>query len=152
MGWVAAPARIFEKLLIAKQAADLHTCNFTQYVLLNFLHNNDIEEHLEIIRKAYGKQCQAMLEAIDREFPAGVSCTRPTGGMFLWGQLPESMSALDLFVRAVERKVVFVPGEPFYTRRIRTSTFRLNFSCADEELINEGISRLAEAISVLGSD
>ncbi len=152
LGWVAAPARIFEKLLIAKQAADLHTCNFTQYVLLNFLHNNDIEEHLEIIRNAYGKQCRAMLEAIDREFPAGVSCTRPTGGMFLWGQLPESMSALDLFARAVERKVVFVPGEPFYTRRIRTSTFRLNFSCADEELINEGISRLAEAISVLGSD
>jgi 2-aminoadipate transaminase len=146
IGWVAAPEKLCDKLLIAKQAADLHTCNFTQYVLVDFLTNNQIENHLKTIRAAYGSQCRAMLEAIERDFPDYVSCTSPHGGMFLWGRLPEKMSSLELFDRAVARKVVFVPGEPFYTRATRSSTFRLNFSCTDERVIDEGIGRLAEAI------
>jgi 2-aminoadipate transaminase len=146
IGWVAAPEKLCDKLLIAKQAADLHTCNFTQYVLVDFLTNNQIENHLKTIRAAYGSQCRAMLEAIERDFPDYVSCTSPHGGMFLWGRLPEKMSSLELFDRAVARKVVFVPGEPFYTRATRSSSFRLNFSCTDERVIDEGIGRLAEAI------
>lgn len=146
LGWVAAPERIFEKLLIAKQASDLHTCNFTQYVLLDFLTHNQIGEHLETIRAAYGNQCRAMIQAIEHDFPDYVSCTRPAGGMFLWGRLPDAMSSLALFDRAVAKKVVFVPGEPFYTRETKSSTFRLNFSCTDEQVIKEGIGRLGEAI------
>ena len=93
-----------------------------------------------------------MIDAIEREFPADVHCTRPEGGMFLWGKLPEPVSSLALFDKAVERKVVFVPGEPFYTRKVRTSAFRLNFSCVDESVINDGIARLAEAIRSLQLD
>ena len=147
IGWVAAPETIYDKLLIAKQASDLHTCNFTQYVLFDFLTNNAIEDHISRIRSAYGNQCKAMIQAIERDFPDYVSCTRPSGGMFLWGRLPSDMSSLDLFEKAVRRKVVFVPGEPFYTRETRSSTFRLNFSCTDEEVIDDGIARLAEAIT-----
>ena len=146
LGWVAPPEKLFDKLLIAKQASDLHTCNFTQYVLLDFLTNNEIEAHLERIRTVYGNQCRAMIEAIEQDFPDYVDCTRPDGGMFLWGRLPEQMSSLALFDRAVAKKVAFVPGEPFYTRKTQTSTFRLNFSCTDEQVIEDGISRLAEAI------
>lgn len=152
LGWVAAPESIMEKLLIAKQASDLHTCNFTQYIILEYLLNNDIEDHITTICNAYGGQCRAMIDAIEREFPAEVSCTRPEGGMFLWGKLPGAMSSLALFEKAIERKVAFVPGEPFYTRKIRTSTFRLNFSCVDESVINEGIGRMAEAIRALQYD
>ena len=87
-----------------------------------------------------------MLDAIDANFPEEVAYTRPEGGMFLWGELPNQLSAMDLFERAVKKKVVFVPGDPFYTTSQRTSTFRLNFSCVDETLVQEGIVRLGEAI------
>jgi len=147
LGWVAAPAKIMEKLLIAKQASDLHTCNFTQYIILEYLKNNNLDDHVRKIIAVYGSQCQAMIEAIRKYFPDDVSCTRPDGGMFLWGELPGDMSSLDLFERAVKRQVVFVPGEPFYTTQKSTSTFRLNFSCVDETLIYEGISRLGEALA-----
>lgn len=147
LGWIAAPEAIYEKLLIAKQASDLHTCNFTQYIILEYLLKNNIDEHVKKIVTAYGKQCQAMIKAIERTFPGDVSCTRPDGGMFLWGELPDGLSSLELFDRAVKRQVVFVPGEPFYTTERKTSTFRLNFSCVDENLIKEGISRLAEALA-----
>ncbi|MBE0582423.1 MAG: PLP-dependent aminotransferase family protein [Desulfofustis sp.] len=146
LGWVVAPAELFEKLLIAKQAADLHTCNFTQYILLRYLQDNDLEGHISRIVEAYGRQCRAMVAAIDRLFPPTVSCTRPEGGMFLWGRLPDGLSAMDLFERAVKRRVVFVPGEPFYTRSGVTPAFRLNFSCVDEPIIEDGIARLAEVL------
>ncbi len=151
LGWVAAPESLYEKLLIAKQASDLHTCNFTQHILMDFLDHNSLEDHLDTIRTAYGDQCRAMVKAIEREFPASVTCTRPEGGMFLWARLPDRLSALELFEEAVQRKVVFVPGEPFYTGRVRSSALRLNFSCVDEQLIDEGIGRLAEAIAALPS-
>jgi hypothetical protein len=38
-------------------------------------------------------------------------------------------------------KVIFVSGDPFYIDRSETNTMRLNFSCADEEMIREGIKR-----------
>lgn len=148
LGWVVAPDGIVDKLLIAKQASDLHTCNFTQYIIHRFLMDNDLNEHILKIIEAYGRQCRAMLDALDTHFPDEVSYTRPDGGMFLWGRLPEGISSMALFERAVRSQVVFVPGDPFYTNKgQQTSTFRLNFSCVDEEVIREGIIRLAEALT-----
>ena len=147
LGWVVAPDDIIDKLLIAKQASDLHTCNFTQYIIHRYFEDNDLDDHIKTINNVYGRQCQAMLDAIDDCFPKQVCCTRPEGGMFLWGSLPENLSSMELFERALDKRVVFVPGEPFYTSSNTTSTFRLNFSCVDEELAREGIYRLAQAIN-----
>ena len=69
--------------------------------------------------------------------------------MFLWAQLPGRATALDLFDVAIKDKVVFVPGDPFYVKKTRTSTMRLNFSCVDETTIETGISRLGTAIHEL---
>ena len=69
--------------------------------------------------------------------------------MFIWAELPEGASALDLFELAVKDKVIFVPGDPFYVNKKRTRTLRLNFSCVDEGTIVTGISRLGRAIREL---
>ena len=149
LGWIVAPDSIFEKLLIAKQAADLHTSNFSQFVIQKFLRDNDLHNHVQTIKEVYGRQCAAMLDAIDTYFPKDVTCTRPDGGMFLWGTLPDQLSALELFEIGINEKVAFVPGDPFYTTVQRTSSFRLNFSCVNETLINDGIQRLGKAIESL---
>lgn len=149
IGWIAAPDEIFDKLLIAKQAADLHSCQFTQYIVFQFLNNYDIGGHIEKIREAYGRQCRSMLQSIQNYFPGNVTSTRPEGGMFLWATLPEDMAAIDLFNLAVKEKVVFVPGDPFYINKKNVNTLRLNFSCVDPETIEIGIKRLGETIDRL---
>ncbi len=90
-----------------------------------------------------------MIRSIGKHFPAGVSHTSPEGGMFVWAELPEKTASLDLFEIAVKDKVIFVPGDPFYVNKKRTSTMRLNFSCVDEATIETGISRLGKAIREL---
>jgi len=151
VGWLVAPEHILNKLLIAKQASDLHTCHFTQHIIHQYLSDNDIDAHITRIITAYGGQCRKMLACIEKYFPDDVSYTRPEGGMFLWGKLPGSLSSLELFERAVKEEVIFVPGAPFYISSTDSPAFRLNFSCVDEETIETGIRRLGKAIDMLAS-
>lgn len=146
IGWVVAPKPVIEKLVIAKQAADLHTNSFSQYALYQYLIRTDPAKHISRIVKQYGAQKQAMVEALSRHFPESVKYTNPEGGMFLWATLPDNISSLKLFEIAVKDGVCIVPGHPFYIGKHDVSTMRLNFSCMDEALIEEGIKRLGKAV------
>jgi 2-aminoadipate transaminase len=150
LGWIVAPNAVMDKLIIAKQAADLHSNNFIQRLLYDYLMHNDIEQHIEIICSVYGKQCNAMTSAMEQFFPKDVAYTRPHGGMFLWVTLPPAISSMQLFEIAIRKNVAFVPGNPFYTDGKESyPTLRLNFSCSDETTIAEGIKRLAGSIEEL---
>jgi 2-aminoadipate transaminase len=146
LGWIVAPDEIMEKLIVAKQASDLHTSHFTQCIVYQYLKDNDIEKHINKIKDVYGKQLNSMLDNIEECFPAEARCTHPEGGMFLWAELPEKISSRALLDLAIRDKVIFVPGDPFYIDRNETNTLRLNFSCVDEETIQLGIQRLGNAI------
>ena len=108
--------------------------------------DNDFEAHLKGIQTLYKTQRDLMVAAIKKHFPAGITHTVPEGGMFLWTRLPEHMDALKLFEKAVEQKVVFVPGEPFFTDGSGKNALRISFSMTPAEQINEGVQRLARAI------
>ncbi len=149
LGWLVAPEPLMEKILVAKQAADLHTSYFVQCLVYQYMTDNDVEEHIKLIRESYGRQCQAMINSIKEYFPPGVTHTRPEGGMFLWAALPDGLSSRQLLDIAVKDKVIFVPGDPFYVNKKDTNTMRLNFSCADEKMIRTGIERLGSAIKKL---
>jgi 2-aminoadipate transaminase len=149
LGWIAAPKIVMEKLIVAKQATDLHTSHFTQAIIYQYLRDNDVDGHINKIRTAYGNQCRAMIVSIRKHFPPKVTHTTPEGGMFLWAELPRGATSLELFDLAVKDKVIFVPGDPFYVNKTGTQTMRLNFSCVDEKTIETGISRLGAAIREL---
>lgn len=147
IGWMVAPKPLLEKLLVVKQAADLHTASVSQYILCRYLKENDLDEHVETIIHAYGNQCRVMLDAVRRYLPQGINWWEPEGGMFLWGELPKGYDSMTLFDFAVREKVVFVPGKPFFIGNKGENTFRLNFSCSEPEEIEMGIQRLSRAFS-----
>ncbi len=146
LGWIAAPPAVMDRLIVAKQASDLHTNSFSQRVLARYLLDADPDAHIARIIAVYREQRDAMLRAIDGHFPGSVRRTRPQGGMFLWATLPEGASSLALFEKAAARKVVFVPGTPFYIGSDDAPTMRLNFSSVDAATIAEGIRRLGDAM------
>ena len=140
---------LLKYISIAKEASDLHTNIFSQYLLWDYLENNDLDGHIAEIKALYKKQAHAMMDAMERYFPPAVKYTRPHGGMFLWVTLPEGISAMSLFPKALEKKVAFVPGDPFYIGVKNVNTMRLNFTNADCETIEEGIRRLGELLHSL---
>jgi 2-aminoadipate transaminase len=151
MGWVYAPREIMEKLITVKQGADLHSNYLTQRIIYQHLKDNDLDQHITMIRATYKKQRDLMVQMLERYCPAEVKFTRPEGGMFLWLTLPEGIASLDLFEAAIKEKVAFVPGNAFYVDGSGANTLRLNFSNSDEGKIELGIKKLAEVIGqVLG--
>jgi len=148
-GWIVAPDDILEKLIIAKQAADLHSNYFAQRIIHQYLIDNDLDVHIENIIKVYHQQKQIMMNAIKTHFPDNIQHTNPEGGMFIWVTLPEPFSAMDLFNVCIKDKVAFVPGEPFYLNKAIKNTLRLNFSCSNKDSIEIGIKRLSSAINKL---
>lgn len=142
LAWVVAPEQVIRRLVMAKQAADLHTASFNQYVAYEVGKGGFLDEHVKLIRSTYKERRDVMLEMMDEMFPAGVQWTRPQGGMFLWGILPQGVDAAEVLQKAVERKVAFVPGAAFHATGGGVNTMRINFSYASPPTIREGITRL----------
>ena len=147
LGWIVAPDWLMRSLVIAKQAADLHTNYFSQQVISQYLQDNALDEHVKKIIQFYGKQKQVMMDAIKKYFPADVRIADSEGGMFLWVTLSKDMSAMDLFDKAIKEKVAFVPGKPFYVgNESEENTLRLSYVTVDDEAILEGIKRLGRCM------
>jgi 2-aminoadipate transaminase len=141
LAWVIAPQEVIRKLVQAKQGADLHTATFNQIVAFEVSRGGFLDRHVWMIRRVYGERCNVMLGAMEEFFPEGCHWTRPQGGLFLWGILPEGMNSRKVLEKAIEQKVAFVPGDCFYARGGGVNTMRLNFSFSSPEVIRLGIER-----------
>ena len=147
LGYVIAHSEIIKKLETAKQASDLHSNIFAQYLISDYLYNNDLDKHIDKIKKLYKEQASAMIDAMEKYFPKNIKFTYPKGGMFTWVTLEEGKSSTKLFNIALEKNVAFVPGNPFYINQdVDVNTLRLNYTNADSPTIEEGIKRLAQAM------
>jgi len=149
LAWVIAPEQVIRKLVIAKQAADLHTASFNQYVAFEVGKAGFLDEHVKVIRATYKERRDVMLEMMDEMFPPEMRWTKPHGGMFLWGILPENMDAAEVLKIALQRKVAFVPGGSFHATGGGANTMRINFSYSNPDTIREGITRLGTTLKEL---
>lgn len=148
LGWICTKDKeLMRHLVTAKQAADLHSNIFAQYMVYDYLVNYDLEKHVQKIKDLYLEQSTAIKKSMEEYFPKNVIYTKPKGGMFIWGSLPEGKSSLELFHKAIQRNVAFVPGNPFYVDdQKRVGTFRLNYTNMEPEMIRKGIRILGETM------
>ncbi len=147
-GWVLAPEPVRDRLVLAKEAADLCSSPFTQLVAAEYLSSPYVAEDLEIVRKVYKERRDTMLEAIERHFPPGVRVSVPQGGLFLWVTLPDPIDTKSMLARALEEGVAYVPGTGFYPRKSDGLTsMRLNFSYPSVGEIEEGVRRLGRVVT-----
>jgi len=145
IGWVLADEAVIDKLVMFKQGTDLHTSTLNQYITHALARDGVIDQQLPRLRAAYKQRRDVMLAALAQHFPAGVTWTRPDGGLFLMVTLPTHINAADVLQVAIQHKVAFVPGEDFHLNGGQ-NTFRLNFSNAQPERIEQGIAILGQVL------
>lgn len=147
VGWVCASSAVIGRLVLLKQAADLHSSTLNQMAIAEVAAAS-FDTHVATLRDVYRGRRDHMLAALAREMPSGVSWTRPEGGMFVWITLPEGMDGAALLARSLEtERVAFVPGRAFFADGSGGNTIRLSFSRADDAAIDEGIKRLGRLIA-----
>lgn len=146
VGWICAAKPLIAKLVLVKQAADLHSASINQMVMHRLV-SAHYDSQIAAARTLYRGRRDALVAALSREMPAGVTWTKPEGGLFVWVTLPEAIDAADLLKRAIaEERVAFVPGAAFFATDVQRNTLRLNFSSPNEGQIAEGIKRLGALI------
>lgn len=146
LGWIVAASPLIRKLVLVKQASDLHSSTINQVAMLRVADKN-FDAQVEKVRKTYSHRRDRMLAAMEREIPDGVEWTKPEGGMFVWVTLPENIDGAALLTRAIrDHRIAFVPGKAFHADGSGANTIRLSFSCASDEAIDTGISRLGHLI------
>ena len=146
VGWVVAAESVIRRLVLVKQAADLHSSTINQMVIADVA-SKIFGPQVEKIRATYSARRDRMLDALAITMPAGVEWSRPQGGMFVWVTLPKGLDGADLLARAIrDYRIAFVPGRAFHANGSGENTLRLSFSCASFEMIDEGISRLGDLV------
>ncbi len=146
VGWIAGPKPLIRRLVLIKQASDLNSATVNQMVMQRVAETS-YERQVTAARAHYRRRRDAMLAALEKHMPKGVTWTQPQGGLFVWVRLPEGCDGAKLLERAVEEaKVAFVPGAAFFFDGRGRNTIRLSYSLPSEEQIDEGIKRLAALI------
>jgi DNA-binding transcriptional MocR family regulator len=150
VGWMVAPPDLLARATMCKQFSDAHTSTFAQATAAQYLLSGRMPATLNKVRSVYAERAQAMDQALQRELGDALAYTAPQGGLFFWANLTGSHGAVkdgNAFAKsAIEKGVAFVPGAPFFANDPDLSSIRLSFATADLAKIEEGITRLGQAL------
>ena len=150
VGWMVAPAALLGKAVMCKQFSDAHTSTFAQATAAAYLQSGRLSAELAKVRAVYAARARCMCDALEREVGDAIRFVRPAGGLFVWATLTGANGAISdgsaLAKRAIDNNVAFVPGTPFFAQDPDPRTLRLSFATADEDKIEAGIAKLAQAI------
>ena len=142
IGWIRTPDALRRPLVVAKQAADLHSSTVDQAAAARWLATVDLDAHIGVLRAEYGRRRDALIDGLAAALPPGSTHNRPDGGMFVWARLPDGWDAEPLLARALERDVAFVPGYPFFAGEPDHAALRFSFTTHPPGEIAEGLARL----------
>ncbi len=154
VGFNIGPPEAIRKFTFIKEANILNTPKLNQDICSAFFRDFDLKSHFANSCSYYREKLGFFLDALEDNFPEemGVTWTRPEGGLFLWLTVPEKINTMDLFMKAIEDKVAFVPGEIFFPKKhIRHNSMRINFSYPTKEQIIEGVRRLSAVVQKYGA-
>jgi 2-aminoadipate transaminase len=147
LAWSIANEKLIRKMIICKQALDLCTNTFTQFIADEFIRTGSLDLHIMKICDIYKPKRDLMVSAIENYFPEQCGFNKPKGGMFMWTTLPEGIDTETMFLDAIKNKVAYVHGKAFHVDGGGERSLRLNFSYASNERIEEGIKRLGIVIN-----
>lgn len=142
VGWALAPQSAVQRLVLAKEAADLCGSSFTMLVTERYFDGERWRANLSTLVDVYRGRRDAMLESLAEQFPANAAWTRPAGGFYVWVTLPGYVDSQAMLAAAVERRVAYVPGTAFFPDARGKDRMRLAFCYPTEERIREGVARL----------
>jgi DNA-binding transcriptional MocR family regulator len=147
---MVAPPDLLARATMCKQFSDAHTSTFAQATAAQYLLSGRMPATLDTVRRVYAERAQAMDKALQSELGDALAYTAPQGGLFFWANLTGAHGAEkdgNAFAKsAIEKGVAFVPGAPFFANDPDLSSIRLSFATADVAKIEEGITRLGQAL------
>ena len=139
IGYVVADKNIIERMAAFQRVSMMSLPDFVQEGAICALGAPEVDDNVRVMRERMEKSC-AMMKSLPLRFH------RPDGAMYIFvgrtddGQFDSSRFAIDLLSK---KEVAIYPGSAFGDHN---DFFRISL-CQPQEVINEGIRRIGEAIS-----
>lgn len=146
VGWIIGHPEILDRIVMAKQTADLCTSPFVQKIIARYIEKGLLDKNLEKTINLYRERRTHMINCFKKYMPEGVKWTEPQGGLFLFLTLPSHLDADQIYKKSIDNNVAFVTGSTFFCNDSGHNTMRLNFSYSNLTEIETGIKRLSQVI------
>jgi 2-aminoadipate transaminase len=146
MGWAAGPAQIIAALVVAKQNSDQCAGALGQRMLEEYGRSGELDRQIVRARALYARRAALVTRALAAHMPAGTTWTTPRGGFYVWVTAPDGVDTVALSAAVRARKVAYVPGRPFYPGDAGATQIRLAYSRVADDLIDEGVRRIAGVV------
>jgi 2-aminoadipate transaminase len=143
IGWAIAPAPVIRRMAALK--TDGGTNIFGSFIASAWLPEH-FEAHVSELRDVYRRRRDLTIGALEKHMPAGIDWSVPTGGFFVWVTLPEGLDTGAMLAQAREMGIEYLPGSACFFDGSGANQIRLSFSFARDEVIEEGIRRLADLV------
>ncbi len=147
LGYTIAPEPVMEKFNLIKQALDLATNSFSQYVAYEYIKMGIIYKQVELNKQIYRKKRDAIVNALEANMSDISTFSEPEGGMFVWVTLNKNVDTKQMIPLAIKNGVAYVSGQAFTTNGTQKSSMRLNFTFGSVEQLEEGIKRIRKTIN-----
>lgn len=144
VGCIRADKSLIERILVYKEALDLHTPTLNQMILNQYLEDNNLFKHLKIVRENYEKKMNFMADCFKKHIPS-FKFKKPKGGMFIYGEFEEDSFLLAKNV--LQRNIAFVPACVFFHDNQNSKEARFNFTNCSNEKIEEGIKEISKLLN-----
>ncbi|MCQ6275407.1 PLP-dependent aminotransferase family protein [Bacillus sp. V3B] len=146
IGWIIGPKPVIERLSDAKQQIDFGHASFTQWIANDFLESNDFHAHIKRLVKELEKRRDQIVNSLRFYLKNQVEFYIPQGGIHIWCKLNKDFNEVKLLEESIKRGVIYVPGSTLGSKK---GFIRFTYAREDEESIDEGIKRFAEALNSL---
>jgi DNA-binding transcriptional MocR family regulator len=146
IGWIIGPKPVIERLSDAKQQIDFGHASFTQWIANDFLESKNFDSHIKRLVKELEKRRNQIVSSLRFYLKDQVEFTIPQGGIHIWCKINKDYNETQLLEESIKRGVIYAPGSTMGSKK---GFARFTFAREDEESINEGIKRFAEALDFL---
>lgn len=144
IGWILGDSELVSKLESVKRSKDIHTSFLDQALLYEYLVTGNLEKYLKKVRKIYREKYDFALECAGRYIPN--KRILGEGGLHIFVELADEIDARKVLDRCIQRNVIFIPGDIFYTDGKGANTFRLGFARSTFDEIEEGFKIIGNVI------
>ncbi|MGE7940451.1 PLP-dependent aminotransferase family protein [Lysinibacillus xylanilyticus] len=144
IGWIIGPTSVIERLSDAKQQVDFGHSSYTQWIANDFLESENFNIHIKRLIKELEKRRDKIIKSLDTYLKDLVEYSIPQGGIHIWCKILKNYNETQLLEESIKRGVIYVPGS---TLGSKDGFVRFTFAKEDEDSIDEGIKRFAEALN-----
>jgi len=148
VGYLVGPQAVIKAIQTIATNTYISPNMVAQAIVYQFASTGGMDGAIATVKTALKARRDAVVAALQRELPEA-KFAAPSGGYFMWVELPEAVDVAELEKAAAERDVLFVKGTDFLLEGGQ-NTLRLAYSGVTPEQIDEGITKLAEAVRSLG--